>query len=74
MATVIVIGKVVGAIILFLFGSAGISAILGRGGIPDRLRVSIPVDATTWIWALLLLILDFSAIGGSIYLIVSIFL
>ena len=70
----VVIGKVIGAIVLLIFGIAGISAILGRGGIPDRLKTGIPVDTKTWFWAISLLILDFCAIGGAIYLVVSTFI
>jgi hypothetical protein len=69
----IVIGKVIGAIVLLMFGTAGISAILGRGGIPDRLRVGIPIDTKTWFWSISLLVLAFCAIGGGIYLAVSAF-
>ncbi len=70
----IVIAKVIGAIVLLMFGAAGISAILGHGGIPDRLRMGIQVDAKTWFWSISLLVLDFCAIGGAIYLIVSAFI
>ena len=70
----IVIGKVIGAIVLLMFGTAGISAILGRGGIPERLRIGIRVDAKTWFWSISLLVLDFCAIGGAIYLVVSAFI
>ena len=67
----IVIGKVIGAIILLMFGTAGIFAIFG--GIKHRRRNDISIDSKTWLWSISLLVLDFCAIGGAIYLVVSAF-
>ena len=65
----IVIGKVIGAIVLLMFGTAGISAIFG--GIKQRRRNGISIGTKTWFWSISLLVLDFCAIGGGIYLAVS---
>jgi len=67
----VVIGKVIGAIVLIMFGTAGISAILG--GIKYRRRNDISIGTKTWFWLISLLVLDFCAIGGGIYLGVSAF-
>ncbi len=57
-----------GSGILFLFGSAGISAILG--GIKHRRRNDISMGAKTWYWSISIFVLDLCAIGGAIYLLV----
>ena len=67
----IVIGKIIGAIVLLMFGTAGISAIFG--GIKYRRRNDIQIGTKTWFWSISLLVLDFCAIGGAIYLVVSVF-
>lgn len=71
MGIVIIIGKVIGAIILLMFGTASISA--GLGAIETRRRNQLPVKTTDRIWWLLLSILSFGAIAGGIYLVISIF-
>jgi len=67
----IVILKVIGIILLLMFGIAGISTILG--GIKQRRRNDISIGTKTWLWSISLLVLDFCAIGGAIYLVVSLF-
>lgn len=67
----IVICKVIAAIGLLMFGTAGISHILVS--IKHRRRNYISIDTKTWFWSISLLVFDFCAIGGAIYLVVSAF-